>query len=81
MSCAAGEAQAGALCAAAPRGKALMQTALLSQSNICFQVYNRVGTGVKASGASKTIYRAQRMDRHAGHKETQRMKWLLLCQT
>lgn len=69
-----------AVCAAAPRGRTLMETALLSQLNICFQVYNRVGTGVKACGASETIYRAQRMYRHAGHKETQRMKWLLLCQ-
>lgn len=68
------------VCAAAPRGRALKETALLSQLNICFQVYNRVGTGVKACGASETIYRAQRTYRHAGHKETQRMKWLLLCQ-
>lgn len=73
MSCAAWEGQAGALWPAAPRGRALMGGTPQPVKYLFPGLWG--GNRSKLLVLAKTIW-AQRMDRHAGHKEMQRMKWL-----
>lgn len=39
------------------------------------------GNRIKAVGAAETVYIAQQMYQHDGHREMQGMRWLLLCHT